>query len=537
MRTFLNCCFLILLMNLPGCQSPEKHSLTNGFAAQLKLDSTELLVTEVRGNLEVPWEITVGPDGWIWFTEQNGMVNRLNPETGETRVILMIPDVLYKKSLGLLSMAIHPSFSDNPYVYLHYAFSVDSTIKSRIVRYSYVNEKLTSPFVLLDSIPGMTYHNGSRMVISSDEKLFFSMGDAGEKKLSQDINHLNGKVLRINLDGSIPSNNPFTNNPLWTYGHRNPQGLIFGQKGQLYSSEHGVNNDDEINLLKKAENYGWPLVEGKCDLPAEIESCHVCNVNEPIFSWSPTVAVAGIDYYNHTAIPEWRNSLLVANLKGRALRVLNLSEDGSEVLDEHIFFQKVFGRIRDLCVSQNGDIFLSTSNLDWHPQLQPWMYDSLPEGSDRIFRIQVLTEVMKRKLSDQLPVLTLKEDSMALTIEDEVWDFQANSNEISEGQSVYRKHCIQCHQANGQGVNGLYPPLKDTDWVTGDKSRLIQVLLKGLSGKIEVNGQAYQQEMPAFANLSDDEIANVLSYVRSAFENDAGAVIPGEVHEERKVLR
>lgn len=529
-------------MLIAGCKSPDQHS--NSFNADryighLALDSSVVILTEVGKDLEIPWDLSFSADGWIWFTEQKGTVSRIYPDSGEKKVLLEIPHVLYKKSMGLTSMALHPAFEQYPYVYLHYTFASGTqheSIHSRIVRYTFQQDTLVSPFVLIDSIPGKTYHNGSRMVITSDEKLFFAMGDAGEKELAQKTDHLNGKILRLNLDGTIPEDNPFKGNPVWSWGHRNPQGLVYTSNNFLISTEHGVNDNDEVNLIEKGRNYGWPYVEGFCDLLSEKVYCKDSSITEPIFTWSPTVAVAGMDHYNHPEIPEWKNSLLLGNLKGRALRVLKLNDKGNGIISEQIFFQKRFGRIRDVCVADNGDIYFSTSNLDWHPQLQSWMYDTLPTGGDRIIRLQFATSEKKRQLDQMETKEVIHEDTVALEMAMEVWDFEVDEKDVSEGQTLYMQHCAPCHLPDGKGVKDLFPPLADTEWVTGNKSRLIQVMLKGLSVPIEVRGTTYEQEMPAFAYLSDEEIADILTYVRNSFGNNARAVIPGEIHEERKGL-
>src|SRR5690606_2014334 len=338
--------------------------------------------------------------------------------------VLKIPDVFYKKSHGLLGFTPHPEFNEYPYVYLHYTFRIplDDTredVKSRIVRYALTNDSLTKPFILLDSIVGKTYHNGSRLVISPDKKLFFSMGDAGEPELSQDYSHFNGKILRLNLDGSIPDDNPIPGSPVWSSGHRNPQGLVYATNDKLYSSEHGPNNDDEINLIEKGANYGWPDVHGFCDLENEKKFCEDSTVTEPMKAWTPTVATAGLDYYGYDHIPEWNNALLSVNLKGRDHRVLKLNAKGNSITSEHIYFQKRFGRLRDVCVNDKGQIFLATSNRDWHPRYQPWMYDSLPPAGDRIIKMEL---VSAESMNDSLDLVIIKEDTEALELASEVWD-------------------------------------------------------------------------------------------------------------------
>lgn len=533
-------CFLILM----GCKPAKQHEnlfAEDRYIGHLQLDSSVLIMTEVAGDLEVPWEVTYGSDDRLWFTEQKGTVTRLNPETGEQKVLLQLPDVHYKKSRGLLGMALHPDLSREPYVYLHYNFAFETEnkieeIRSRLVRYTYQGDTLTDPEILLDSIPGKSYHNGSRIIITPDQKLFISIGDVGATELAQDLDHITGKILRMNLDGSVPEDNPFPNSLIWTWGHRNPQGLVYAPNGNIYSSGHGPNNDDEVNLIRKGSNYGWPYVEGYCDVENEKQFCKDSSVVEPLIAWTPTIAVAGLDYYAHETIPEWQNSLLLVNLKGRALRALDLNEAGDAVSQEHIFFQKHFGRMRDLAVAPNGDVYLATSNQDWHPRLQPFMYDSLPEGGDRIIRLQKADQSMLAQLENIAQPVALTEEVEAVEMLSETWDFEPTDNKLATGQALYMQHCASCHRPDGQGVEEMIPPLAQTKWVTGDKGRLIQVLLTGLSEPIEVEGITYEQEMPSYANLSDEELASILTYIRQSFGNEAGSVIAGEVYEERKGL-
>lgn len=526
----ISICFVLFVFSCVKEQNLPNHEK---YIAHLKLDTTFIKITEVATDIDVPWDIEPGFDNNLWFTELKGTVNLLNLNTGEKKTVLQVPDVFYKKSHGLLGLAMHPNFKENPFLYLHYTFKIakegrQEETKSRIVRYSFENDTLVSPKILLDSIVGKTYHNGSRLVISPDLKLYFSMGDAGEPDLAQNINHLNGKIIRLNLDGSIPEDNPIKNNPVWSWGHRNPQGLVFSNKGLFYNSEHGPNNDDEINLISKGHNYGWPNIHGYPDLDNEKKYAQDSIITEPLKAWTPTLGTAGLAYYNDESIPEWKNALLSVNLKGRSLRVLKLSEDGKSITNETIYFQKRFGRIRDIFVDINGNIYLSTSNRDWHPRYQPWMYDSLPQGGDRIIKLSVDNNPKTEE------IIILRQDTAAMKLFSEDWEFDVNDETVGDGERLYMEHCASCHRQNGEGVEGLNPPLANVDWVTGDKGILIRTVLFGLSDPIEINGKTYEQEMPGFSNLTDIELANILTYIRNNFGNQANPIIPGEVFEERK---
>ncbi|WP_020527648.1 PQQ-dependent sugar dehydrogenase [Flexithrix dorotheae] len=541
-KTGIAFCFLL------GCNSPKTQRgaaveiALSKYQAHLQLEKTTLLVSEVIGDREVVWDLAWGPDNWIWFTEQKGLISKVNPETGEVKTIHQIDDLIFQKSRGLYCLAFHPDFEHQPFVFLHYTYASDTDEKpgkstpsfSKIVRFEYDKEKnqLHNPKIILGNIPGKSYHNGSRMVISEDHKLFLTTGDAGNKRGSQDVNLLSGKVLRMNLDGSVPEDNPIPGSLVYSWGHRNSQGIVFGKNGILYSSEHGPNNDDEVNIIQPLGNYGWPNVEGFCDKAQEKQFCLDSGVIEPLIAYTPTIAVAGLSIYENEKIPEWNNSLLLGSLKGRSLRVLKLNPEGSRIEKEGIFFQLELGRIRDVMVSPDGDIYLCTSNLDWHPKSQPWTYDHLPlKGFDKIIRLSKADENLMAKISQMSNQKLLTENEEQIEIEVD--------NYVNTGLSLYQRNCMPCHQENGNGVPDLIPPLSETEWVTGDKDKLIATVLNGLSDEIEVNGKLYNQEMPGFAtSLNDGEIAEILTFIRSNFGNNASEISRLEVNliREKTVL-
>jgi glucose/arabinose dehydrogenase len=351
--------------------------------AQIQLESTTLTATTVASNLDTPWEILWGPDDRIWFTERGGKVHRTDPETGETDQLLQIDEVVEVGESGLLGMALHPNFThpDSQFVYLVYTYN-SSSLTEKLVRYRYTNNQLTDPVTLLDGIPAASTHDGSRVIITPERKIMFTTGDAQNTSLSQNTGSLAGKVLRLNLDGSIPGDNPIADSPIWSIGHRNPQGLVQVPDGTIYSSEHGPANDDEINIIQRNANYGWPNVQGFCDLSTEQSFCVSNNITEPVIAWTPTLAVAGIDYYDHEAIPEWRHAILLATLKEDDFRVLKLNAAGDAVVEETVYLNNEYGRLRDICVSPAGDIYFSTSNRDGRAN------DGFPAAQDdRIIRL------------------------------------------------------------------------------------------------------------------------------------------------------
>lgn len=334
----------------------------------LLAQSPALKTRTVTTGLDTPWEILWTPNNDIWASERLGRISSINPTTGERKELLKISDAAEVGEGGLLGMVLDPDFSQNKFVYVAYNYlATGSDYREKIVRYTYdsASEKLIQPLILLDNIDGANNHNGCRMIISPDKKLLLTTGDAQVTSTSQNVKNINGKVLRINLDGSIPSDNPIANSPVWSWGHRNAQGLVFSPNGKiLYSSEHGANNDDEVNIIQKGRNYGWPRVEGKCDNALEQGFCKDSNVVEPIYAWTPTLGVAGMDFYNSNLIPEWKNSLLVTSLKGSRVTQLQLSNDGGTVVKATDFYVNTYGRLRDICISPEGKVYIAVSNKD-----------------------------------------------------------------------------------------------------------------------------------------------------------------------------
>jgi glucose/arabinose dehydrogenase len=339
---------------------------------RLKLSSTELEVKVLLQNLEIPWDMSWSPDGWIWFSEKRGMISRYSPESGLLQRIHLIEDVHQSlDNSGLHALALHPDFPTVPYVYAHYTHS---PTQSRLIRFHFdpSAKAFGEPTILLDNLHAALSHNGSRIVFSPDgSKLFLSLGEAFQPALAQDLNELSGKILRMNLDGGVPADNPFPGSLVWSYGHRNPQGLVYASNGKLYSSEHGPGIDDELNVIEEGRNYGWPRVHGFCTSEEEQEFCTENEVKEPLWDWSPTFGVSGIEYYDHEAIPEWRGSILVTSLKrdsdehyGQRLQQVRLDQEGEKVIGVNDYLVNTFGRLREVMSSPDGRVFIFTSNRE-----------------------------------------------------------------------------------------------------------------------------------------------------------------------------
>lgn len=355
---------------------------------------TTLTTREVVTDLAAPWEILWGPDNWIWITEKlNGQISRINPETGEKRLLYAITEVNSTASeSGLLGMVLHPDFQNTPHVFAAYNYN-NGTPYLKVVRFTYnaALDILENPQPLIEQIPTGSHHHGCRLLIIGD-KLLITTGDAGIASRSQDDGSRNGKVLRYNLDGTIPDDNPIENNPLWTKGHRNAQGLIYvALHNKIYLSEHGGsggsngNGPDELNIIEKNENYGWPNVAGKA----------------PLLKDFPLEAPAGIDFYNHAAIPEWQNSILMGNLYGENLIQFKLNASGDAVVSHTVYYDgdSGFGRIRDICAAPDGRVFICTSNKDQS-------VGSPGTGDDKIIEIKNAAYVPE--LSDQKSILAFR---------------------------------------------------------------------------------------------------------------------------------
>lgn len=323
-------------------------------------DAAELSDTVVAENLNFPWEMVWGSDDHIWMTERGGKISRFNPATGQVIPLLTVPEVVSNGEGGMLGLAINTEGAGAASVFVVYNYNKNGQYTEKLVRYTYNGTTLTNPVTLLDNIDAASIHNGSRLVIDNN-KIFISTGDASEQSHSQNVNSVNGKILRLNLDGTVPADNPVPGNPYWSLGHRNAQGLVMAN-GKLYSSEHGPTNDDEINIIQKGKNYGWPVVQGYCNSPSEETVCSTTEITEPIKAWSPTIAACGLDYYNHDLIPQWKGSLLLVALKDARLYQMKLGDDLASITQTNEYFTRKYGRMRDVCVSPQGKVYICTSN-------------------------------------------------------------------------------------------------------------------------------------------------------------------------------
>lgn len=305
-------------------------------------------------NLEVPWALAFLPDDRMIFTQRGGKVSIL-----EGKNVKSVGNITVTQNgeSGLMGVAVDPDFNNNHYIYLYYTKG-NYNIISRFT----LEDSLTNETVLLDNIPAASIHNGGRLKFGPDGKLYLTTGDAGNKPLAQDLSSLGGKILRLNKNGSIPADNPF-GTYVYSYGHRDPQGIAWGPTGVMYASEHGAEANDELNIIKKGGNYGWPTYEGNNTATGYIK---------PLRAYTEfTLAPSGITFY--------KNAVWIAGLRGTQLRRVTLSGNGNSVMGEKAFFTEL-GRIREV-VEYKGYIYICTSNRDGRGVPQT--------GDDKILKIKI----------------------------------------------------------------------------------------------------------------------------------------------------
>lgn len=329
---------------------------------------TSFKVETVIPNLEVVWSIVWAPDGRMIFTERPGRVRVFESGRLRTQPLFVVPDVEPKGESGLMSVALHPQFASNHFLYLSYAYNSGSQ-QVRVVRYRETPNGFTDRKVIIESIPAAQFHAGCRLRFGPDGKLYITTGDATDRALAQKLDSLAGKTLRLNEDGSVPNDNPFVGQAnarpeIWTYGNRNGQGIDF-QPGTnlLWETEHGPSGfdgpggGDEVNILERGKNYGWPVIHHR-DTRAGMEA--------PILEYTPACAPASGMFYRGSVFTQFKGNFFFGCLRGEG--IIRVVADGRRAVSQEMLLQGKYGRIRDIAEGPDGLIYFSTSNRDGRGQ-------------------------------------------------------------------------------------------------------------------------------------------------------------------------
>lgn len=352
-----------VLIGLYAYLNPQKSNLSNTITSpKPENNKSQNVVTDrisiVAQNLDTPWAIAVLPDKSLLVTERSGNVRLIDANGNlQSNPVAVLPSVKEIGEGGLLGLVLHPNFSSNNYVYFYYTYDGSSgNTLNRVARMVYKDKKISDEKIIVDKIPGASNHNGGRIKFGPDSLLYVTTGDAQNPSLSQDKNSLAGKILRVKDDGTTPSDNPFSN-LVYSYGHRNPQGLAWNGN-ELYAPEHGSSTLDEVNKIDTGLNYGWPEIRGD-DTKQGME--------KPIIhSGSDTWAPSGAAFLG--------NRLFFGGLRGQALFELDTNS-----LNFKAHFKGEFGRIRDVVLGPDNMLYMTTSNRDGR--------GSPADTDDRIIRI------------------------------------------------------------------------------------------------------------------------------------------------------
>jgi len=327
-------------------------------------------ISDFVTDLEVPWDLAFDSSGNFFVSERPGRV-KVFDKTGSILHTVTLAQVASTGESGLTGLALDPEFQTNGRLYLHYSFRQTGVLYNRVSRFLYHDGQLTSEKILLDQLPGGSIHNGGRLRFGPDGKLWVLTGDAARPSLAQDKNSLAGKVLRLNADGTVPADNPTALSPVYSLGHRNPQGLAWHPlTEELLVSEHGQSAHDEVNLIKPGANYGWPL-EQECNAQsAELTDPILCSGTE-------TYAPSGLAAYG-TGIWRLRHSFFLAGLRGQLLERFAVIE--GQITERETIIKSTYGRLRAAVAGPDGSLYVSTSNRDGRGEPQP--------GDDRILRLK-----------------------------------------------------------------------------------------------------------------------------------------------------
>lgn len=329
------------------------------------IGSTMVTIDTLSTDVQIPWEIKV-MDNYLWVTERAGKVSRINLQTGVKSELLNLTSTVNQTGeSGMLGMTFHPDFPNTPEVFLVYTYGTpdgQGFFKERVVKYTFNGTGLINEVILLDNILAWSAHNGSRLHFLPDGTLLMSTGECYQDQLAQDPNSLSGKYLRLTTSGAVPADNPTPGSYVYSMGHRNSQGICALPNGKIIISEHGPSTDDELTVLEPGKNYGWPLIHGFCDENFENAHCATGQYTEPIHAWTPTIATSDLVFYENNAFPEWNDRLLMVTLNGQRLVAMQLNTQTTAVADEDQYLQGQFGRLRDIAIGPNKELYIATNS-------------------------------------------------------------------------------------------------------------------------------------------------------------------------------
>ena len=327
--------------------------------------------TTVAEGLEHPWGLAFLPEGTMLVTEHPGRLRRVGSGGTLSEPLTGVPEVYYRGQGGLLDIVLHPDFVSNRLVYLSYSHGDASANATRIARGTLGDEGLDGVEVIFTTEPtkDTPQHYGGAMTFLPDGTLLLTTGDGFDyREEAQNLGSMLGKTLRLTADGGIPEDNPFVGKggvaaAIWTYGHRNPQGLaVDASTGRVYLHEHGPRGGDELNLLLPGRNYGWPAVTHGKDYSGAYVSpfAELPGMEKPLMHWTPSIAPSGLALYQDDAFPEWQGDLFAGALVDRELRRVDL-EDGA-VAGEQSLLSELGERVRYVEVGPDGHLYLLTDS-------------------------------------------------------------------------------------------------------------------------------------------------------------------------------
>ncbi|TLQ08990.1 sorbosone dehydrogenase family protein [Marinilactibacillus psychrotolerans] len=348
---------LVLTALLSGCTpDQEQDPVLEPETEEPEETNDEESVEVFAENLDVPWSIEMVED-IVYITERSGTLVTIEDGNVDRQEVELEEEVSTASEAGFMGFVLSPDFPESDEAYAYYTYESDEGQFNRIVLLEREDNIWRESQVLLDHIPSGTVHHGGRLLLGSDDRLYTTTGDAAEPDIAQDLDSLGGKILRLNLDGSVPEDNLFSDSYVYSYGHRNPQGLAWSTEEVLYSSEHGDTANDEINLIEPGENYGRPVIEGEEEQEGMVSPLFTSGQDN---TWAPS----GMAYHD--------NHLYVSALRGNAVIEFDLQTD-----EERELFTE-FGRIRDVYIDE-GYLYFITNNLDGR--------GSPTEGDDRLYRM------------------------------------------------------------------------------------------------------------------------------------------------------